>query len=56
VFLGDTEYDVAEALSAGVRAWAFGGGYRPAEALARAGAERVIASFRDLPPAIANGL
>jgi phosphoglycolate phosphatase len=48
-FLGDTEYDIAEARSAGVRAWAFAGGYRPARHLLSAGAERVVASIADLP-------
>jgi phosphoglycolate phosphatase-like HAD superfamily hydrolase len=48
-FLGDTEYDIAEARSAGVRAWAFAGGYRAARHLLSAGAERVVGSLAELP-------
>ena len=47
-FLGDTEYDVDEARNAGVRAWAFGGGYRPADALRESASERLVSSFDEL--------
>jgi HAD superfamily hydrolase (TIGR01549 family) len=48
-YLGDTEHDVEEALAAGALAIGFGGGYRPAEALARAGAELVVSDLREVP-------
>ena len=47
-YLGDTEHDVEEALAAGVVALGFGGGYRPAEALRAAGADRVLSDLREV--------
>lgn len=47
-YVGDTEYDVASARTAGFVAVAVTGGYRPAEVLERAGADVVIASLREL--------
>jgi phosphoglycolate phosphatase len=48
-YLGDTEHDVTEALAAGALAIGFGGGYRPAGVLARAGAELVVSDLRGVP-------
>jgi phosphoglycolate phosphatase len=48
-YIGDTEHDVEEALAAGAVAIGFGGGYRPAEALERAGAAAVVADLREVP-------
>lgn len=42
VYVGDTEYDVTEALAAGAIPVGFAGGYRPPEALLAAGALAVI--------------
>jgi len=47
-YLGDTEHDVTEALAAEVLAIGFGGGYRPAEALVRAGAGAVVSELREV--------
>ena len=49
VYVGDTEYDMQEARAAGVRAVGYAGGYRPAAALAAAGADRVIDRLSELP-------
>lgn len=49
VYVGDTEYDMHEARAAGVRAIGYAGGYRPAVALAAAGADRIIARLSELP-------
>jgi phosphoglycolate phosphatase-like HAD superfamily hydrolase len=51
-YLGDAEHDVWEARAAGVAALGFGSGYRPGEALAAAGAERVVSDLREVPGAI----
>jgi phosphoglycolate phosphatase-like HAD superfamily hydrolase len=48
-YLGDTEHDVEEALAVGAVALGFGGGYRPAEALMRAGARLVVSDLREVP-------
>ena len=48
VYVGDTEYDMREAITAGAIPVGFGGGYRPAEALLGAGAIAVIDDFRVL--------
>ena len=47
-YLGDTEYDIHEAVAAGVRALGWAGGYRPAVALLAAGAERVLEEMGEL--------
>ena len=49
VYVGDTEYDMIEARAAGVRAIGYAGGYRPADALAAAGADRIIGRLSELP-------
>jgi phosphoglycolate phosphatase-like HAD superfamily hydrolase len=51
-YLGDTEYDVEEALAAGAIAVGFGSGYRPMEALVAAGADFVVTDLRMVPPLI----
>lgn len=48
-YLGDTEHDVEEAMVAGVMAVGFGGGYRPEEALAAAGASAVVSDLGEIP-------
>jgi phosphoglycolate phosphatase len=52
LYAGDTEYDVDQALLAGALAIGFAGGYRPARALADAGADAVIADFSHLAAAL----
>lgn len=52
--VGDTTYDVRMARAAGARAIGVAWGYHPAAALLEAGAERVIADFRDLEQLIPN--
>lgn len=47
-FVGDTEYDMREANAAGAIAIGFGGGYRPAPALAAAGAAWVAERLDDV--------
>jgi phosphoglycolate phosphatase-like HAD superfamily hydrolase len=54
-YLGDTEHDVTEALAAGALAIGFGGGYRPASALLKAGAEGVVVDLREVPRALTRG-
>ncbi len=49
VYVGDTEYDMSEARSAGAWAIGYGGGYRPAAALAAAQAVHVIDRLSELP-------
>lgn len=49
LYVGDTEYDIAEARAASVRAIGYGGGYRPSSALAAAGADHVIERLDALP-------
>jgi len=49
VYVGDTEYDIREARAAGVRSIGYAGGYRPAGALRKAGAESIIDRLSDLP-------
>lgn len=48
VYVGDTEYDMREAITAGAIPVGYGSGYRPAEALLQAGAIVVIDDFRVL--------
>lgn len=48
LMVGDTTYDIRMARAAGARAIGVAWGYHRAEALIEAGAERVIADFRDL--------
>lgn len=48
VYVGDTEYDVTEAIAAGAVPVGFSGGYRPAEALLAAGALAVIDDLAEL--------
>jgi phosphoglycolate phosphatase len=42
IYVGDSEYDMAAALASGAYPVGFGRGYRPAAALAEAGAEVVV--------------
>jgi phosphoglycolate phosphatase len=48
VMIGDTAYDMAMAVSAGVRAIGVAWGYHDAEELRAAGAEHVVASPAEL--------
>lgn len=48
VYVGDTEYDMREAIAAGAVPVGYGGGYRPGEALLAIGAIAVIDDFRAL--------
>ena len=48
-YIGDTEYDILEAKAAGAWAIGYGDGYRPAAALAAAGADFVIDRLSELP-------
>jgi phosphoglycolate phosphatase len=48
LYVGDTEYDVAEALAAGAVPVGFAGGYRPAAALLAAGAIASVDNLADL--------
>lgn len=48
-YVGDTEYDILEAKAAGAWAIGYADGYRPASALAAAGADFVIDRFSELP-------
>ena len=52
VVVGDTEYDMAMARAAGVRALGVGWGYHPEDRLARGGAERILADFAALDAAL----
>jgi phosphoglycolate phosphatase len=52
VFVGDTTFDAEMARSAGVRFIGVAWGYHPPEALAAAGAERILESFTELPPLV----
>lgn len=52
LYAGDTEYDILEAKKAGAVAIGFGGGYRPAAALAAAGPLIVLNGFFQLASAI----
>lgn len=49
-FVGDTEYDVAEAQAAGAISIGFSGGYRPAEALLAARADHVVSELESIVP------
>ncbi len=51
-YSGDTEYDMEEALAAGSVPIGFPGGYRPAAALAAAGAHTVVRHLREVPEVI----
>jgi len=48
IYIGDSEYDMVEAIAAGALPIGYAGGYRPAEALLAAGAIAVISDFRTL--------
>jgi phosphoglycolate phosphatase-like HAD superfamily hydrolase len=48
-YVGDTEYDILEAKAAGAWAIGYADGYRPAGALAEAGADFVIERLSELP-------
>ncbi len=50
IYVGDSEYDMVEAIAAGALPIGYAGGYRPAEALLAAGAIAVISDFRILIP------
>lgn len=52
VMLGDTTYDVEMAVAAGVPALGAAWGYHATDALARAGAARVLGGYGDLIPAL----
>jgi phosphoglycolate phosphatase len=54
VLIGDTTYDMEMAANAGVRAVGVGWGYHGSEELTASGAARVIESFDDLLPCLAN--
>lgn len=48
IYVGDTEYDMREAIAAGAVPVGYGGGYRPSESLLATGAIAVIDDFRVL--------
>ena len=48
VYVGDTEYDMTEAIAAGAVPVGYAGGYRPIEALLAAGATAVVTDLRAL--------
>lgn len=48
IYVGDTEYDVAQAIAAGALPIGYAGGYRPADALLGAGAVAVLSDLRSL--------
>jgi phosphoglycolate phosphatase-like HAD superfamily hydrolase len=50
VYVGDTEFDLQQASAAGALTIGFGGGYRPADALAEAGADWQIGEILDVLP------
>jgi phosphoglycolate phosphatase len=52
VVIGDTTYDMAMAVAAGVNAIGVSWGYHPVERLRQAGASAVIEDFRALKPAL----
>lgn len=52
VMIGDTSFDMAMAVSAGARAIGVSWGYHAPDRLHAAGAERVLGSFDELPPAL----
>jgi phosphoglycolate phosphatase len=52
VMIGDTSFDMAMARNAGARAIGVSWGYHPSDRLLAAGAERVLASFEELLPAL----
>lgn len=56
LYVGDTEYDVTEALQAGATAVGYSGGYRPAAALTAAGAAVVVGDLRDVVPLLRSGV
>lgn len=47
-YVGDTEYDIHEAHAAGAMAIGFSGGYRPRDALVKAGADYVVGNMTEL--------
>jgi len=48
IYVGDSEYDMTEAMAAGATPVGYAGGYRPAEALLTAGAIAVVSDLRAL--------
>ena len=48
IYVGDSEYDMTEAIAAGAIPVGYAGGYRPAEALLAAGAIAVVNDLRAL--------
>jgi phosphoglycolate phosphatase-like HAD superfamily hydrolase len=48
-YVGDTEFDIAEAHAAGARAIAFSGGYRSRLALESAGPDHIVGRLAELP-------
>ncbi len=52
VYVGDTEYDMTEAVAAGATPVGYAGGYRPGAALSAAGAEHVVGDLADVLPLI----
>ena len=48
IYVGDSEYDMTEAIAAGVIPIGYAGGYRPVEALLAAGAIAVVGDLRAL--------
>ncbi len=52
--IGDTVFDIQMAVSAGVSAFGVSWGYHETQDLLAAGASRVLGSFADLVPALAN--
>ena len=48
IYVGDSEYDMTEAMAAGAIPVGYAGGYRPAEALLTAGAIAVVSDLRAL--------
>ncbi|MEO3795989.1 HAD hydrolase-like protein [Nonomuraea sp. B10E15] len=54
IYVGDVEYDMCCAVEAGAYPVGFGGGYRPASALAEAGADIVIWNLATLRPYLSD--
>ena len=52
VMIGDTSFDMAMAVNAGVRGIGVAWGYHPVDELARAGASSIVARFDEVPPAV----
>jgi phosphoglycolate phosphatase len=52
VMIGDTSFDMAMAVNAGVRGIGVAWGYHPADELARAGATTIVGRFDEVPEAV----